>query len=230
MIMYLFPIRSHFIGNVVILILCLALCLLVFPATAADIDTEGYFGETFTLHGYSYVGDSVYLFMTGPGLPANGVTLTDTSLRAAQGHFTVVEVDENQEWTYTWKTSRIEPQIDPGTYIVYVTNKPADRAHLGDESSYKTYSFYLKDSGVSKISISAQQVYTISPEDHISTLLPVPSVNLTSATSAPTTPSPVPTATPQQTAPTTRAGTGPWAAVMAFICCVVLVTVLRPRH
>jgi hypothetical protein len=230
MIMHLFPTRSRFIGGVVILILCLALYLLVFPVTAADIDIEGYFGETFTLHGYSYVSDSVYLFMTGPGLPANGVTLTDTSLQADQGHFTVVDVDENQEWTYTWKTSRIEPQIDPGTYTVYVTNKPADRSHLGDESSYKTYSFFLKDSGVSKISISAQHVYTISPEDHISTLLPVPSVDLTSATSAPTTPFPMTTATPQQAAPTTRAGTGSWAAAIALICCVVLVSILKPRH
>jgi hypothetical protein len=230
MIMHLFPTRSRFISGIVILILCVALFLLVFPATAADIDTEGYLGETFTLHGYSYVSDSVYLFMTGPGLPANGVTLTDTSLRADQGHFTVVDVDENQEWTYTWKTTRIEPQIDPGTYIVYVTNKPADRSHLGDENSYRTYSFYLKDSGGSKISISAQHVYTISPEDHISTLLPVPSVNLTCATSAPITPSPIPTTIPQQQAPTTRAGTGPLAAAIALICCVLLIPILKSRH
>jgi hypothetical protein len=230
MIMHQFPTRLRFIGSVVIFILCLSPCLLVFPATAADIDMEGYFGETFTLHGYSYVSDSVYLFMTGPGLPANGVTLTDTSLRADQGHFTVVDVDENQEWTYTWKTSRIDSEIDPGTYIVYVTNKPADRSHLGDESSYKTYSFYLKDSGVSKISISAQHVYTLSPEDHSSTLLPVPSVDLTGTTSAPTTPSPVPTATPQQPAPATRAGTGPWTAAIALICCVVLVSIMKLRH
>jgi len=229
MIMPAFPLHSRSLVVSVLILVVLAPGLLATPAAAADIDMVGYLGETFTLHGYSYVSDSVYLFMTGPGLPANGVTLTDTSLQADQGHFTVVDVDENQEWTYTWKTSRIEPQIDPGTYIVYVTNKPADLLHLGGESSYKTYSFYLKDSGVSKISISAQHVYTLNPEDHGSTLLAVPSVNLTSATPALITPSPMPTATPQQPAPTTRAGTGPWAAVIALLCCVVLVCVLKPR-
>jgi hypothetical protein len=230
MIVHHFPTRSRFIGSIVFFIFCLLPCVLVLPATAADIDMEGYFGDTFTLHGYSYASDSVYLFMTGPGLPQNGVTLTDTSLRADQGHFTVVDVDENQEWTYIWKTSRIDSEIDPGTYTVYVTNTPADLSHLGGESSYRTYSFYLKDSGVSKISINAQHVYTLSPEDPSSTLLPVPSVDLTSATPVPTTPSPVPASTPQQPVPTTRAGTGPWTAVITLICCVVLVSVLKPRH
>ena len=193
---------------------------------------EGYLGETITLHGYSYVGDSVYLFMTGPGLPANGVTLTDTSLRADQGHFTVVDLDNNQEWTYTWDTSRIEPQIDPGTYIVYVTNEPADLSHLGGSSSYKTLSVFLKDSGATKVSIDAAHAYTLKPEDHVSTPVPAPSVNITSATPAVTSPPPstVITSIPSQTmAPTTRAGTGPWAAVAALLCCVVLVSVLKPR-
>ena len=130
---------------------------------------EGYLGETITLHGFSYVGNSVYLFLTGPGLPDNGVTLTNTDLRADQGQFTVVGVDDNQEWSYTWKTSRIANEIDYGTYIVYVTNEPVDKAHLGGTSSYKTLKIFLKDSGVSKVSIDDGTSYTLKPEEHVST-------------------------------------------------------------
>jgi hypothetical protein len=232
MIMSLFPTYSRFMAGVVVFLLCLAPGLIVSPAAGADIEMEGYLGETFTLHGVSYVGDSVYLFMTGPGLPENGVTLTDTSLRADQGHFTVVLLDENQEWTYIWKTSRISSEIDPGTYTVYVTNEPADLSHLGGTSSYKTLSVYLKDSGVSKVSINAQHAYTLNPEENLSTPYPAPSMNITSATTTLTSPPPTTTIpeTPVLTAaPTTRADTGALAAVTALFCCGYLVSLLRNR-
>lgn len=226
MIMPAFITLSRILVVSVLILVVLAPGLLGTPAAAADIEIEGYFGETITFHGFSYVGDSVYLFLTGPGLPENGVTLTDISQRADQGHFTVVDVDENQEWTYTWKTSRIDSELDPGTYIVYVTNKPADLSHLGGESSYKTFSVYLKDSGVSKISIDAQHVYTRNPEDHVSTPSPAPTMNPTSETPTATVP-----ATPEQTTmvPTTRAGTGPSVAVTALLCCVCLFSFLKAR-
>jgi hypothetical protein len=227
------PIQSRITAwNLVVLLLCLSLCFLIPAIGAADVDIEAYMGETLTLHGTSYVGDSVYLFMTGPNLPANGVTLTDTSMRADQGHFTIVNVDDNQEWTYIWKTSRIEPQIDPGTYIVYVTNQQADLSDLGGSSSYKTLSVFLKDSGATKVSIDAAHSYTLNPEDHTSTPIPAPSMNITNETPAVISPVPSPDIplSPEQTvAPTTRAGTGPWAAVTALLFCVCLVLLPKAR-
>jgi hypothetical protein len=233
MIMQYFAlIRSRVVAGIIVVLICFS-CGLIIPAAAgADIEIEGYLGETFTLHGVSYVGNSVYLFLTGPGLPVNGVTLTDISQRADQGDFTVVNVDDNQEWTYIWKTSRIDSEIDEGTYTVYVTNEPKDLSQLDDESSYKTYSFFLKDSGVSKVSISAQHVYTRNPEDQVSTSGPALTMNIVSATPTATVTPPLETvaATPEQTpVPTTRAGTGPWAVVSALLCCMVLVSFLRPR-
>ena len=68
--------------------------------------------------------------MTGPGLPENGVTLTDVTQRADQGQFTVVDVGSNQQWTMTWDTARLQSQIDPGTYTVYVVNAPVDKSQL----------------------------------------------------------------------------------------------------
>ncbi len=227
--MHLFPTRFCLTAGVVIFLLC---CI-ISPAVAADIEMEGTLGETITLHGVSYVGDSVYLFLTGPGLPANGVTLTDTSQRADQGEFTMVRVNDNQEWTYVWKTSRIANEIDPGTYIVYVTNEPVDKAHLGGTSSYKTLSIFLKDTGTSKISVDSGKTYTMNPEEHVSTPRPAPSINITSptttATSAPilitTPPAPV-----QTTIPTTRASTGLLIVVIALLGGVCLFSHLIPRH
>jgi len=173
------------------------------------------------------------MFLTGPGLPENGVTLTDTSLRADQGDFTVVGVDENQEFTFFWKTSRIASQIDEGTYTVYITNKPVDRSHLGSEKSYQTISVFLKDSGVSKISITAEHAYTRSPGVYVTTPLPALPVTITSPTPAATQPkvTTVPEAAAQTAEPTTaRAGNGPITAVTALFCCLILIVALKSRR
>lgn len=206
--------------------------VLILPGVAgADVDMEAYLGDTIPLHGYSYLGDTVYLFLTGPDLPENGVTLTDTSLRADRGYFTIVDVDENQAFTYLWKTSRIESQIDEGTYTVYITNQPVDRSRLGSDKSYKTISVFLRDPGVSKMSITAEHAYTRSQGVSVTTPLPAAPVIITSQT--PEAPQPavttVPTREAQTTTPTARAGTGPFTAVTALFCCLILVFILKPR-
>ncbi|WAC05960.1 MAG: hypothetical protein OS112_04830 [Methanoregula sp.] len=71
---------------------CLCLVLLITPVSAADSEIEAYLGDTITISGVSYISDQVYLFLTGPGIPENGVMLTQISQRADQGHFTVVDV------------------------------------------------------------------------------------------------------------------------------------------
>lgn len=232
MIMQYFALQSRVMTGIIIVLICLSCGLLIPAAAGADVSIEEVMGETITFHGFSYLGDSVYLFLTGPGLPENGVTLTDTSQRADQGHFTVVDIDDNQEWTYIWKTSRIDSEIDPGTYIVYVTNEPRDLSTLGDEKSYRTFSIYLKDSGVSKISIGAQHVYTRTTEESVTTPSPALSMNITSATPTATSlPSSatVPPTPEQTTVPTTRSGTGSSVAVTALLCCVCLVSFLKAR-
>lgn len=230
--MQYFTLQSSFTAGIIALLFCSSCCLFITAATGADIDTEGIMGEPITFHGYSYVGDSVYLFLTGPGLPVNGVTLTDITLRADQGHFTVVDVDENQEWRYTWKTSRIDSEIDDGTYTIFVTNEPKDLSQLGDDSRYKTISVYLMDSGVSKVSIRAQHASPRTTED--TGLPPGPALldTPTSVTPAGTLP-PLTKAvlmTPNQTmVPTTRAGTTTAGVLITVLCCTVFVSFMKPR-
>lgn len=170
--------------------------MMILPVSAADANIEAELGDTLTLHGISYKGSSVYLFMTGPGLPENGVSLTDVSQRADQGNFNRIDLDSNQEWSFRWNTARIENEIEHGTYIVYVTNEPVDKANLGGSDSYKTLQVDFKKSTTSRVSISSGSTYTLKPEMHAS--VEVPTFIITSPT-----PTPAPVTTPPTPAPTT---------------------------
>jgi hypothetical protein len=197
-----------------LLITCCLAGLLCVPTMAADVSIVAELGDTLDLHGESYIGDSVYLFLTGPGLPENGVTLTDTSQRADQGHFTMVDLDNNQQWSMKWNTARIENQIDYGTYIVYVTNEPVDKSHLGGTSSFKTLEVFLKESTTDRVSVNDGSSYVLSPENHVS----VPVVILITTTPTPTTPPTTVSATvPTTVQPTTTAALPPVVTFLAVM-------------
>ena len=189
--------------------------MMILPVSAADANIEADLGDTLNLHGVSYTGTSVYLFMTGPGLPENGVTLTDVTQRADQGKFTQVDLDSNQEWSYRWNTARIENEINAGTYLVYVTNEPVDKAHLGGSNSYKTLEVYLKESTSSRVSVSGGTSYTLNPEMHSS--VQAPTLAITSPTSTLTLQTTPPTAVPSIPRPTTKAPLPPAPVFLAVL-------------
>ena len=189
--------------------------MMILPVSAADANIEAELGDTLNLHGVSYTSSSVYLFMTGPGLPENGVTLTDVTQRADRGKFTQIDLDSNQEWSYRWNTARIENEINEGTYLVYVTIEPVDKAHLGGLSSYKTLEVYLKKSTTSKVSISSGTMYTLNPEMHSSVQVPPLAITSPIPTTTPmTTP---PTAVPVSPKPTTKAPLSPAPVFLAVL-------------
>jgi len=121
-------------------------CLLLVASVAG---LQAYMGDTIPLQGYSYESQTVYLFLTGPNLPANGVALNDITARADQGHFTQVSVDSNDHWVYKWGTNSVGGRLDAGTYTVWVANSPTDRSHL-ESGDYSTISIGL---GNPKISV-----------------------------------------------------------------------------
>jgi hypothetical protein len=102
---------------------------LVSGATAAGV-TQTYMGNIVKLSGYSYTGDRVWLFLTGPNLPQNGVALDNINRVADQGGATRVDVDADGHWTYDWNTGAVGGRLDAGTYTVWVADGPADRSHL----------------------------------------------------------------------------------------------------
>ena len=120
-------------------LLAIALLLLAGGAAASGIST--YMGDDVTISGYATGGPYVYLFLTGPNLPENGVALNDISKRSDQGGFTRVSVDGDR-WTYTWNTGAINGRLDEGTYTVWVADVPNDRSRLM-EADYQTISVTL---------------------------------------------------------------------------------------
>jgi hypothetical protein len=84
----------------------------------------------------------VYLFLTGPNLPVNGVALNNITARADKGHFTEVSVDSDDHGEYQWGTKAIGGRLDAGTYTVWVVNRPLDRSQLA-KADYSTISIRL---------------------------------------------------------------------------------------
>ncbi|HVP95553.1 hypothetical protein [Methanoregula sp.] len=206
----------------------MASCLLLAGASAADVYVTGYLGDVINLHGYSYRGTQVYLFMTGPGLPADGVTLTDVTQRADQGQFTIVDLDSSQQWWFNWDTSRIWNEINPGTYTVYVSTEPVDYSHLGSSDTYKTLSVYLQDPGTRKGGSSTTS-YALHLDDQGTPQTTVQSVEIPAPT-LPVTPARQPTVPVPSVVVTTAAARStptqatlqPLTAIIAVLGCTGL--------
>jgi hypothetical protein len=112
--------------GVVVLIAVLAL----FSGAGAAGQMQVSMGNVVKLSGYSYSGDTVYLFLTGPNLPTNGVALDNINRLADNGGATRVDVDADGHWVYQWNTGSAGGRLDAGTYTVWVADGPADRSHL----------------------------------------------------------------------------------------------------
>jgi hypothetical protein len=124
-------------------ILLLLIAVLFLAGTASGAGIQAVSGETVPLSGYSPTSTQVYLFLTGPNLPVNGVPLNDITKQADEGYFTVVQVNgEDDSWSYKWHTSSVNGHLDDGTYTVWVVNGPNDRSSL-QNAEYGTISVTL---------------------------------------------------------------------------------------
>jgi len=128
-------------------ILLIGFILMATGATATS-GIQAYMGDTIPLTGYSYSSQSVYLFLTGPNLPVNGVALDNIYAQADEGHFTRVDVDSDGHWQYKWGTNALAGGLDAGTYTIWVVDTPNDRSHLA-EADYSTISVSLGNPGIS---------------------------------------------------------------------------------
>jgi hypothetical protein len=117
---------------------------------AASGSLQSYLGDTVKLSGYCYDSQTVYLFLTGPNLPENGVALDNINSRADQGGFTEVSVDSNNHWEYDWGTNSLGGSLDAGTYTVWVVDSQSDRSHLG-QAEYSTISVSLGNPSISVV-------------------------------------------------------------------------------
>jgi hypothetical protein len=134
--------------TVTVLTLVLLVSLLVsIPAQAAPA-TETFLGDMVLLSGYSYGSDTVYLFLTGPNLPVNGVALDNVNRPTDQGGFTAVDVNSDGSWSYKWYTGQTGGKLDAGAYTVWVVDRPVGRSNLGS-AGYSTITVNLRQPGIS---------------------------------------------------------------------------------
>ena len=124
----------------------LACLSLLTGVSAASIQSS--VGDTIPLSGHSYSSQTVYLFLTGPNLPVNGVALNDITKHADQGYFTRVQVDGDDHWSYKWGTGNLRGRLDSGTYTIWVVNGPNDLSHL-NQADYSTISVTLGKPSIS---------------------------------------------------------------------------------
>ncbi|HVP95857.1 PEGA domain-containing protein [Methanoregula sp.] len=131
----------------------LLLCVLLAGAVSAG-SIQSYIGDTVKLSGYCYTSQTVYLFLTGPNLPANGVALDNINYPADQGGFTQVSVDSNNHWEYDWGTGATGGRLDAGTYTVWAVDGPNSLANL-NEAQYSTISVTLSSPGIGYVTASS---------------------------------------------------------------------------
>jgi hypothetical protein len=130
-------------------ILTIAILLVAFAPTVSAASYQAYAGDTIPLSGYSPSSPWVYLFLTGPNLPENGVALNDITKLAEEGGFTKVTTEGTDgHWSYNWHTGSVNGRLDDGAYTVWVANMPNDRSHLTD-TEYGTISVTLGKPSIS---------------------------------------------------------------------------------
>ena len=135
-------------GFLALILLCI--CMIVgVQASEVTLTASGdrsyYFGEEIILSGANTDSNSTYLFMTGPNLYQQGVSLTPlnppigvTNDQATT--FTSVLVKNDDTYEYIWDT--VESQLDAGIYTLYAASLPKDTNNLAD-CEYDTVRIYL---------------------------------------------------------------------------------------
>jgi hypothetical protein len=131
-----------------VFLLCLLMVVVVFfgHSSAADINEK--IGNRVDLKGSAVSADSVYLFVTGPGLPSDGVRLDLMQVPVVTGDpesFTVTDVS-NDRWAYSWNTARQGFSLKEGIYTVYAAKKPVGKSSVSS-AVYGTISVSLTNSG-----------------------------------------------------------------------------------
>jgi hypothetical protein len=92
---------------------------------SADGDRSYYQGEKVVLRGRSPDAGTVYLYLTGPNLPAAGAKLTSPNRAVVSGDpnsFTAVRAEPDKTWEYAFYTANLN--LEAGTYTVYAESQP----------------------------------------------------------------------------------------------------------
>jgi len=114
------------------IVLLAALTLSLFIGIAAAEAGTAAIGERVSLSGKAIGEDTVYVFMTGPGVPSEGSRMDSSLSPVVSGNpdtFTQVPVYDGY-WNYSWNTGRVSGGLAEGDYTVYVATRPVSVSDL----------------------------------------------------------------------------------------------------
>jgi PEGA domain. len=123
-----FPLKASphvFIAALLIFTACIAVPCAAAPRVAM-------IGDSINLNGSVMLVDTVYLFVTGPGMPPGGARMDNSNAAVVTGDpmtFTQVPV-VNDRWEYIWNTGRVSGGLAPGLCTVYVSTEPVSARDL----------------------------------------------------------------------------------------------------
>jgi hypothetical protein len=104
----------------------------IFGTYSSAADFSARIGDRVNLSGTTIGTDTIYLFVTGPGLASNGVRLDNMRMEVVSGipsTFTVTDVD-NDRWVVSWNTARQGFSLQEGIYTVYAVQEPLGKNDL----------------------------------------------------------------------------------------------------
>lgn len=136
------------VSGKVVFLLFILMALVVFSGYAGAAEINEKIGNRIDLKGTAVGADSMYLFVTGPGLPSDGVRLDTMQIPVVTGDpqsFTVTDVT-NDKWAYTWNTARQGFILKEGIYTVYAVKQPVGKSGVGN-AVYGTITVSLTNTG-----------------------------------------------------------------------------------
>jgi len=117
-----------------------------------------YIGEEITLSGTCTDSEKVYLFLTGPNLGTNGVSLDSISTKVVDNDvdtFATEDVEADDTWSLKWNTAELAKSLDAGGYTVYAVSSPQGKSNLSG-TEYATASLQLKSAYLTATSSGAK--------------------------------------------------------------------------
>ncbi len=120
-------------------------------------------GDDIILSGINSDTDTTYLFLTGPGLNATGVSLVNLSTPVVTNYpstFTVVDVGADDTWEYRWDTSVLAEELEEGIHTVYAASFPCSKA---DIAMAKHAAFEIQFTPPSNASFTADPIAGVAP-------------------------------------------------------------------
>jgi hypothetical protein len=126
--------------------------ILIGMALLCGVATAGTFiytiGDRVPLNGTAYTTNTLYIFVTGPGLDPDGVNPAQMKSPVVSGDpSTFVQVDvTNGRWSYIWNTAHQGFSLREGTYTLYAVSQPVGKNDL--PAVYESIDISLSRNGV----------------------------------------------------------------------------------